>query len=162
MAARAVHLVEGEAKVVARDALAIQDDIAIRVCPKDNPAVSTWDVAESDLKLQGARCFGDSSPKELKDLERNAVGATVQQMAKAAAFLQRAFDGQYFAWFGGWLSSFDDVVDKLPRDLDLLVLANGVGELRTTLSSWPWFVSSTRQVSATSNHQSRPSCHFGR
>ncbi|KLP08711.1 uncharacterized protein FFB20_14029 [Fusarium fujikuroi] len=39
-----------------------------------------------------ARYFGQASPTELRDLERNAVNANDEQMATAAAMLQKAFD----------------------------------------------------------------------
>jgi hypothetical protein len=59
-------------------------------------------MASLSVRSDGARYFGQDSPRELRDLERNASRATSEQMAKAASYLQEAFSGQYYAWFGGW------------------------------------------------------------
>ena len=99
-------------------------------------------MASSSSQPQAAKYFGQSSPHDLKELERNARNAKPPQMAKAAAYLQTAFQGQYFAWFGGWALKLRGS-RRETRDLDLLVLAEDVGKVRATLAPYPWFVSST-------------------
>lgn len=85
-----------------------------------------------------ARYFGQATPTELRDLERNAVRATNKQMSKAAAMLQAAFDGKTrYAWFGGWALKLRGS-ERETRDLDLLVLATDVRQVRAILSPYNW------------------------
>ncbi|KAG5798775.1 hypothetical protein H9Q69_002183 [Fusarium xylarioides] len=87
-----------------------------------------------------ARYFGKDSPTELRDLERNAVQADDTQMAKAASMLQGAFDGQaHYAWFGGWALKLRGS-SRETKDLDLLVLANDVRQVRAILSPHSWAI----------------------
>ncbi|KAK1761832.1 hypothetical protein QBC33DRAFT_520069 [Phialemonium atrogriseum] len=79
-----------------------------------------------------ARYFGESSPTELRDLERNAKRATTKQMARAATYLQCAFHGQHYAWFGGWALKLRGS-RRDTRDIDLLVRADGI---RQTIMSF--------------------------
>lgn len=94
-----------------------------------------------------ARFFGETSPKDLQELERSATRATLQQMAKAASYLQSAFGDQYYAWFGGWALKLRGS-RRETKDLDLLVLADDVRQIRATLAPHGWFVSLSYLVPA--------------
>ncbi|KAG5758539.1 hypothetical protein H9Q72_013322 [Fusarium xylarioides] len=96
-------------------------------------------MASLSISSNGASYFGQDSPRELRDLERNASRATSEQMAKAASYLQEAFSGQYYAWFGGWALKLRGS-RRETRDLDLLVLANDVGQVRATLAPFAWAI----------------------
>lgn len=85
----------------------------------------------------GARYFGESSPTELRDLERNAKRATAKQMARAATYLQCAFHGQHYAWFGGWALKLRGS-RRDTRDIDLLVRADGIRQVRAVLERHNW------------------------
>lgn len=87
----------------------------------------------------GARYFGKTSPRDLKELEVNAARATSRQMAIAAAKLQEAFQGQYYAWFGGWALNLRGS-RRETKDLDLLVLAPDIRSVRSTLKPFDWLV----------------------
>jgi hypothetical protein len=60
-------------------------------------------------------------------------------MAEAAARLQTAFHGQNYAWFGGWALRLRGS-RRVTRDLDLLVLADDIGQIRARLAPFDWFV----------------------
>ncbi|CVL07738.1 hypothetical protein FPRO06_02224 [Fusarium proliferatum] len=93
-----------------------------------------------------ARYFGQATPTELRDLERNAVRATNKQMSKAAAMLQAAFDGKTrYAWFGGWALKLRGS-ERETRDLDLLVLATDVRQVRAILSPYSWPILSYYEI----------------
>ena len=91
----------------------------------------------TSFKPQGARYFGQTSPSELVRLENNAARAVSRQLAKAASYLQQAFAGQYYAWFGGWALRLRGS-RRNTRDIDLLVLADNVDQVRETLALYPW------------------------
>ncbi|KAI0205496.1 hypothetical protein F4808DRAFT_236120 [Astrocystis sublimbata] len=93
-----------------------------------------------------ARYFGQTSPQELKDLEKNAVKATDKQMAKAASYLQIAFAGQYYAWFGGWALKLRGS-RRDTKDLDLLVVAEDVCQVRATLAPYSWAILNYWEIS---------------
>lgn len=95
----------------------------------------------TDAYAQGAKYFGQISPRDLKDLEHNAQRASSAQMAEAAALLQTAFHGQKYAWFGGWALRLRGS-QRETSDLDLLVLADDFGQVRASLAPFDWFVSS--------------------
>ncbi|KAF9772435.1 hypothetical protein IL306_009853 [Fusarium sp. DS 682] len=87
-----------------------------------------------------AKYFGQVSPTELRNLERNAVKATDRQMAKAASMLQQAFEGQtYYAWFGGWALKLRGSTRET-KDLDLLVLATDFRQVRAILAPHNWAI----------------------
>ncbi|CAJ0552149.1 Ff.00g061280.m01.CDS01 [Fusarium sp. VM40] len=86
-----------------------------------------------------ARYFGQTSPNELKELERNANRATSEQLAKAASYLEYAFSGQFYSWFGGWALRLRGS-RRETRDLDLLVLARDVRDIRVTLAPYDWAI----------------------
>lgn len=86
-----------------------------------------------------ARYFGETSPNELRELERNANRANPQQLAKAATYLEFAFSGQFYAWFGGWALRLRGS-RRETKDLDLLVLASDVRDIRVTLAPYDWYV----------------------
>jgi predicted nucleotidyltransferase len=65
-------------------------------------------------------------------------------MAEAAARLQTAFQGLYYAWFGGWALRLRGS-RRESSDLDLLVLADNVGQVRAKLAPFNWFVSSLQR-----------------
>ncbi|KAF5659100.1 hypothetical protein FCIRC_12621 [Fusarium circinatum] len=93
-----------------------------------------------------ARYFGKDSPTELRDLGLNAVSANDEQMAKAAAMLQAAFDGQaHYAWFGGWALKLRGS-SRETKDLDILVLATDVRQVRTILSPYNWAILSYYEI----------------
>ncbi|KAH7174261.1 uncharacterized protein B0J16DRAFT_417797 [Fusarium flagelliforme] len=102
-------------------------------------------MASAGITLGGARYFGQLSPTELRDLERNALRASDEQMAKAAAQLQDAFQGHYYAWFGGWALKLRGSRRKT-RDLDLLVLADNVGQVRAILAPCAWAILSYYEI----------------
>ncbi|SCV25452.1 uncharacterized protein FFB14_00345 [Fusarium fujikuroi] len=77
-----------------------------------------------------ARYFGQASPTELRDLERNA----------------KAFDGQtYYAWFGGWALKLRGS-SRETKDLDLLVLATDVRQVRAILAPYTWAIISYYEI----------------
>lgn len=86
-----------------------------------------------------ARHFGQTSLNELRELERNANRANPQQLAKAASYLEFAFSGQFYAWFGGWALRLRGS-RRETKDLDLLVLASDVHDIRVTLTPYDWCV----------------------
>ena len=120
-------------------------------------------ATSSSSQSQGARYFGETSPQDLKELERNAVTAKRSHMATAASYLEEAFEGQYYAWFGGWALNLRGS-RRETRDIDLLVLANDVGKVRATLASYPWFVIIHCRAASSilTNVKSGPSCRFMR
>ncbi|KAF5578920.1 hypothetical protein FPANT_9792 [Fusarium pseudoanthophilum] len=118
-----------------RDGLAFslfsQATLLLRPCLKKVPSYRT---------LKMVRYFGKDSPTELRDLERNAVRADDTQMAKAASMLQEAFDGKaHYAWFGGWALKLRGS-SRETKDLDLLVLADDVRQVRAILSAYSWAI----------------------
>ncbi|KAI0977591.1 hypothetical protein F4678DRAFT_455742 [Xylaria arbuscula] len=92
-----------------------------------------------------ARYFGQTSPRDLKELQHNASKAKPEQLAKAAGYLQKAFTGQYYAWFGGWALNLRGS-RRETTDLDLLVLAADVGQVRTTLAPYSWAILSYWEI----------------
>lgn len=95
----------------------------------------------TDAYAQGAKYFGQISPRDLKDLEHNAQRASSAQMVEATALLQTAFHGQKYAWFGGWALRLRGS-QRETSDLDLLLLADDVSQVRARLAPFDWFVSS--------------------
>lgn len=85
----------------------------------------------------GAKYFGKTSPKELRDLENNAARARPNQLAKAASYLEQAFSGMETAWFGGWAFKLRG---SRRETHDLLVLVPSVVEVRTVLAQYSWYV----------------------
>lgn len=86
-----------------------------------------------------ARYFGKTSPAELRDLERNAVRARPNQLAKAASYLEQAFSGLKTAWFGGWALRLRGS-RRDTHDLDILVLVHSLVEVRAVLMQYSWYV----------------------
>lgn len=95
--------------------------------------------AERTDQSSGAKYFGKTSPKELKDLESNAARARPKQLAKAASYLEQAFSGMETAWFGGWALKLRGS-RRETQDLDFLVLVPSVVEVRTVLAIYSWYV----------------------
>ena len=60
-------------------------------------------------------------------------------MAKAAFQLQDAFQGHFYAWFGDWALKLRGSRRKT-RDLDLLVMASNVSQVRAVLAPCAWYV----------------------
>lgn len=85
-----------------------------------------------------AKYFGESSPHDLRDLERNAAKATQCQLAKAASFLEQAFTGVKTAWFGGWALNLRGSLRET-HDLSLLILAKDTPEIRSILEQYKWY-----------------------
>ncbi|OQD74370.1 hypothetical protein PENDEC_c011G00956 [Penicillium decumbens] len=83
--------------------------------------------AKRTTQSSGAKYFGKTSPKELKELEDNAARARRKQLAKAASYLEQAFSGMETAWFGGWALNIRGS-RRETKDLDFLVLAPSVVE----------------------------------
>ncbi|PGH20795.1 hypothetical protein AJ80_03422 [Polytolypa hystricis UAMH7299] len=90
---------------------------------------------------KAAKYFGETSPNDLKNLERTAVRANTEQMAKAASYLEQALRGMETAWFGGCALNLRGSL-RQTHDLDFLVLVpslirlglfwpSTVGELNT-------------------------------
>lgn len=104
----------------------------------------------TDAYAQGAKYFGQISPRDLKNLEHNAQRASSAQMAEAAALLQTAFHGQKCAWFGGWALRLRGY-QRETSDLDLLVLANDVSQVRARLAPFNWYVLSLQAELAAYN-----------
>ncbi|KAK0624539.1 hypothetical protein B0T17DRAFT_638128 [Bombardia bombarda] len=86
-------------------------------------------ASSSPAKPTVARYFGQTSLKELMELERNASNATGRQLAKAAYYLQHAFTGQYYAWFGAWALRLRGS-RRDTSDIDLSVLLEDIGQVR--------------------------------
>lgn len=95
--------------------------------------------AERTDQSRGAKYFGKTSPKELKDLEINAARARPDQLAKAASYLEQAFSGMETAWFGGWALRLRGS-RRETHDLDFLVLVPFVVEVRIVLAQYSWYV----------------------
>ncbi|BCR83523.1 uncharacterized protein ACHE_10925A [Aspergillus chevalieri] len=95
--------------------------------------------AERTDQSSGAKYFGKTSPKELKELESNAARATPKQLAKAASYLEKAFSGMKTAWFGGWALKLRGS-RRETQDLDFLVLVPSVVEVRTVLAQYSWAI----------------------
>ncbi|KAI0116453.1 hypothetical protein GGR51DRAFT_555478 [Nemania sp. FL0031] len=93
-------------------------------------------MASSGTK-SGAKFFGQNSPHDLKKLEANAAKATSKQLAKAASYIEKAFTGQSYAWFGGWALKLRGS-RRETKDLDLIVVARDVGQVRATLTPYSW------------------------
>ncbi|EFR01963.1 hypothetical protein MGYG_04964 [Nannizzia gypsea CBS 118893] len=85
-----------------------------------------------------AKYFGESSPHDLRDLERNAAKAEQSQLAKAASYLEQAFTGTKTAWFGGWALNLRGSYRET-HDLSLLVLAKDTTEIRSILEQHDWY-----------------------
>ncbi|KAF4448250.1 hypothetical protein FALBO_16824 [Fusarium albosuccineum] len=66
-------------------------------------------------------------------------------MQQAASYLQQAFGGQHHAWFGGWALKLRGP-NRDTRDLNLLVQARDVDELRATLSPYSWAITSDYEM----------------
>lgn len=86
-----------------------------------------------------AKYFGESSPHDLRDLERNAAKAKQCQLAKAASYLEQAFAGMKTAWFGGWALNLRGSLRET-HDLSLLILAKDTSEIRAILEQYNWYV----------------------
>ncbi|PWY91807.1 hypothetical protein BO94DRAFT_512834 [Aspergillus sclerotioniger CBS 115572] len=95
--------------------------------------------AERTDQSSGAKYFGKTSPKELKDLERNAARARSDQLAKAASYLEQAFSGMETAWFDGWALRLRGS-RRETHDLDFLILVPSVIEVRTVLAQYSWAI----------------------
>ncbi|KAJ5274593.1 hypothetical protein N7497_005196 [Penicillium chrysogenum] len=95
--------------------------------------------AECTDQSSGARYFGKTSPRELKDLEINAARASEDQLAKAASYLEQAFSGMKTAWFGGWALKLRGS-RRETHDLDFLVLVSSVVEVRAVLAQYSWAI----------------------
>jgi hypothetical protein len=95
--------------------------------------------AERTDQSSGAKYFGKTSPKELRDLEINAARAKPKQLAKAASYLEQAFSGMKTAWFGGWALKLRGS-RRETLDLDLLVSVSSVVEVRAVLAQYSWYV----------------------
>jgi hypothetical protein len=89
--------------------------------------------AERTIQFGGAKYFGETSPRDLKNLEINAARAKPNQQAKAASYLEQAFSGMKTAWFGGWALRLRGS-HRETHDLDFLVLVPSVVEIR---NFWP-------------------------
>ncbi|KAE8152834.1 hypothetical protein BDV25DRAFT_137507 [Aspergillus avenaceus] len=87
----------------------------------------------------GAKYFGKTSPKELYDLQINARKATARQLAKAASYLEKAFQGIKTAWFGGFALKLRGS-RRETHDLDFLVLVPSVVEARAVLAQYSWAI----------------------
>lgn len=86
-----------------------------------------------------AKYFGESSPHDLRDLERNAARAKQSQLAKAASYLEQAFTDMKTAWFGGWALNLRGSLRET-HDLSLLILAKDTSEIRAILEQYNWYV----------------------
>ncbi|KAI2825402.1 hypothetical protein CBS147321_1050 [Aspergillus niger] len=95
--------------------------------------------AERIDQSSGAKYFGKTSPKELYELENNAVNATAKQLAKAASYLEKAFRGFKTAWFGGFALRLRGS-RRETHDLDFLVLVPSVVEARAVLAKYSWAI----------------------
>ncbi|EZF35987.1 hypothetical protein TMEN_5659 [Trichophyton mentagrophytes] len=95
-----------------------------------------------------AKYFGESSPHDLRDLERNAAKAKQCQLAKAASYLEQAFAGMKTAWFGGWALNLRGSLRET-HDLSLLILAKDTSEIRAILEQYNWALLSFHLVSGT-------------
>lgn len=96
-------------------------------------------ATSNPTKSTAARYFGQTSPKELAELERNASNATGRQLAKAAYYLQHAFAGQYYAWFGAWALRLRGS-RRDTSDIDLSVLLEDIGQVRAVLAMHDWAI----------------------
>ncbi|EFE37912.1 hypothetical protein TRV_07402 [Trichophyton verrucosum HKI 0517] len=85
-----------------------------------------------------AKYFGESSPHDLRDLERNAAKAKQCQLAKAASYLEQAFAGIKTAWFGGWAMNLRGSLRET-HGLSLLILAKDTAEIRSVLEQYNWY-----------------------
>ncbi|OAX82951.1 hypothetical protein ACJ72_02702 [Emergomyces africanus] len=86
-----------------------------------------------------AKYFGKASPTDLRDLERNAARARSDQLAKAASYLEQAFNGMKTAWLGGWALNLRGS-RRETHDLDFLVLVSSVAEVRAVLDQYSWAI----------------------
>lgn len=116
-------------------------------------------MADTTNEDQGARYFGETSPDDMRQLERNAARATSEQMAIAASYLQTAFKGQYYAWFGGWALRLRGS-NRETRDLDLIVLAKDIRSVRNTLRPYSWRVQCPKTNLTLADYLTGPCCHF--
>ncbi|KAH6628868.1 hypothetical protein F5144DRAFT_580340 [Chaetomium tenue] len=94
----------------------------------------------------GAKYFGQTSPRDLAELERNAATASPQHLGRAALLLEQALHGAMpYAWFGGWAMKLRGV-RRDTRDIDLLVQVGSTQEVRAVLQSQPWAILSYHHV----------------
>ncbi|KAK2767467.1 hypothetical protein FQN54_003623 [Arachnomyces sp. PD_36] len=101
-----------------------------------NPEMSQ---AEQPGEFRRARYFGETSPTDLRDLERNAARANADQLAKAASYLEQAFRDLKTAWFGGWALRLRGS-RRETHDLDFLVLISSVVKVRAVLAQYSWAI----------------------